>query len=660
LTPWSGKTHRYPDTLAFQRAAVPGVFVALPRLAIVVLSLSGLPGHAKVKEEVSLARVTPVPADQTIPALDFLRPHLFEEPTLNPTGTRFAAFIENQHFTQNVLVCEISSGKFEWTDNEMDVVGFRWMNDTEIMLDSPWGIARRGMRTDWVGGQSTIREVGNLDKVKAMFDYRNRNTYGVIDGTDRILTDRLPGSWPDGYARSYWVRPENGKLDFTVINDEGHLLLYLFDGKKFVKSPVDPTVVEPIDVGTKPGQMLALGPRQEGKPRAIQYVDVATGALGEVVYQDSQYEGYPVLFHRPGSCALIGLSVEHSIARPTWFDPKRQRVQQMIAHFFPRSSGIIEAVDRTETKFLVKEISDIKPPSHYLLDLEKKSIGLLKNECPWIDPARMAPMQVMAYKARDGRLIEGFLTLPAGTSKSHPAPLIVLPHGGPWLRDTWGWRGDVQFLASRGYAVFQPNYRGSDGYDWRFDATDRWDFSKMHADVTDGTRALIKTGMVDPSRIAIMGFGFGGYLAIRGATDEPDLYRCALTIGGVFDWKKAVSAPYMENDPQMYQVRQHMAAFPSPEAKYAEISVMARASSIKIPIFITNNIGNRGSADIATRQPETFELSRAIPHSVDKVVFGDLHLDSNDDAFIDLVERFEKIEAFLSTHLAPISPAASH
>ena len=139
-------------------------------------------------------------------------------------------------------------------------------------------------------------------------------------------------------------------------------------------------------------------------------------------------------------------------------------------------------------------------------------------------------MHSFSYRTRDGMVIEGYLTLPEGSKNGKPAPLVVFPHGGPWLRDVWGFNPWVQWLASRGYAVFQPNYRGSPGYGWRYPEADKYDFVKMRNDVTDGVAALIQSGLVDRGRIAIVGQSFGGYLALCGAAFEPDLYRCAITL----------------------------------------------------------------------------------------------------------------------------------
>jgi pimeloyl-ACP methyl ester carboxylesterase len=612
------------------------------------------------KDDLSLTRVTPVPADQQVPLVDFIRPLLFGRPQLNPSGTRFAAFIENQHFSQNVLDCDIATGKFEWSDVGSDVIAFMWMNDSELRIVTTTGFRRRGPNIERFGGTDTVREVGDLDTVKE--EGLMHGKYGAIEGTNRIIEPPLPilHGFPDlGVENAHWARPEDGKEDFCTISVEGKLGLYRVDGDSLVKSPIDPVEIIPVGVGSRPGEMIALGPRQEGRPRPIQYVDVATGALGKVLYQDERYDGLSEVYRASRSSDVVGFSIPYVADHAVWLDPKRQHVQEMINHFFPRSFGFIVGVDRTDDRFLIEEISDVKPPTYYLLDLAKRSMGLLKNTGPWVDPSRMRPMQTISYKARDGSPIDGYLTLPAGASKDHRVPLVVLPHSGPWIRDTWQWRGDVQFLANRGYAVLQPNYRGSAGYDWRFPADDRFDFTKMHNDVTDGTRALIKSGIIDPGRIAILGVGFGGYLAIRGAVDEPGLYRCALTVGGVFDWKEALDDYYTKKDPVYYPLRSYLQSRNSPDEVFAAISPIRRIESLKIPVFVTNNFGFRESVDVSLRSPQTLELSHDIPRNTPKVIFGDLHIDSTEGAFVDAVDRMKAIEEFLGKYLATAPSTAA-
>src|SRR5690606_359801 len=180
--------------------------------------------------------------------------------------------------------------------------------------------------------------------------------------------------------------------------------------------------------------------------------------------------------------------------------------------------------------------SDRDPGAYQWVNLEKRQVGLIKQSRPWIDPERMRPMSTFTYKTRDGLKFDAYLTLPAGASKENPPPLIVLPHGGPWVRDSWGYDSQTQFLASRGYAVLQPNYRGSTGYSWMYPEDEEWAFEKMHEDVTDCVKLIARSGHVDAKRIAIMGGSFGGYLTLMGLSSEPDLYRCGITMAGVFDW----------------------------------------------------------------------------------------------------------------------------
>ena len=191
--------------------------------------------------------------------------------------------------------------------------------------------------------------------------------------------------------------------------------------------------------------------------------------------------------------------------------------------------------DGAKVVFLVS--SDRDPGQFFLYDAKAGKATFLFARMPWIKPDEMAPMEPITLKARDGLALHGYLTRPLGKEGSKHFPLVVLPHGGPYgIRDRWEFDPDVQMLASRGYAVLQVNFRGSGGYG---DAFVRAGFrewgAKMQDDVTDATRWAISEGIADPARICIYGASYGGYAALRGATKEPDLYRCAIGYVGVYD-----------------------------------------------------------------------------------------------------------------------------
>lgn len=321
---------------------------------------------------------------------------------------------------------------------------------------------------------------------------------------------------------------------------------------------------------------------------------------------------------------------------------------------------IIDSND-AETLFLVVTYSDRHPPVYHWVDTAKKSAGLIKTSQPWIDPARMRPMQILRYKTRDGRQLDAYVTLPEGASKTKPAPLVVLPHGGPWVRDNWGYNGEVQFLASRGYIVLQPNYRGSTGYDWNFPLEDQWAFRKMHDDVTDATKMLIASGLADPSRVAIMGGSFGAYLALSGVAHEPSLYRCAVTIAGVFDWSTVLkSKKYDQFDNPTYgRLLRNLGDPETHREKFDEISPLRHVANIRVPVFVAHGKEDRvAEASESRRLVNELEKHR-VPHEklfVSGEGHGMGHLKNQ-------IELYNRIESFLAKHLAasatPASSAAS-
>ena len=623
---------------------------AAARLIASAICTIALSGRAAPKVDLQPDRITPVPADQQIPIIDFFRPLLFHHPALNPTGTHFAALITNQEFCVNVLVCDMSTGKITWTDTGHDAEDFSWLDEKNITISYTQWRRYSGTRA-----YSIIYGIEKLDKKKSREDFFAAKKHGMLSGTDYIYEAEWPDKMPPGIFEASWSLRENGEPGYCISKAGDVRSLYRYIDRHWEKIPVDLEAIEPVDIGEKPGVMIVLGPRQDRKPRAVQRFDTTTGQLGEVLYQDTHYEGVAHIFRRAGSSEVIGVSVPHTAPHALWFDAKHQEVQKLIDRALPGSVAFIRDSDVAENIFFIEEISDRKPPAFFTVNLAKHTLNLVKNSGPWIDPTRSRPMQVFTYKARDGAPIEAFVTMPAGATKEHPCALVVLPHAGPWGRNLWGWNATVQFLVSRGYAVFQPNYRGSEGYDWRFAQEDRWDFGKMHRDVTDGTKALFTTGLIDRQRVAIMGEGFGGYLAICGAVDEPGLYRCAVTLGGVFDWEKAIKEDNEKVDTDLESFRQHFGDIAANREKYAAISPLKRIDQVSIPLFVTNNVTVRD----LTRHMQTDKLASAMPVNVRNMIVGDLNLYDEKQFRADLISIYGKIEAFLATNLKPLTSAST-
>lgn len=246
----------------------------------------------------------------------------------------------------------------------------------------------------------------------------------------------------------------------------------------------------------------------------------------------------------------------------------------------------ITAMNKSEDKFMVRTYSDRSLGAYFFFDKQADSLTKIVEVSPWLDENDMAPMKPIRYKTRDGLTIHGYLTLPV--AKPHEnLPIVVNPHGGPWVRDHWGFNPEVQLLANRGYAVLQMNYRGSTGYGRQF-----WECSfkewgkKMQDDITDGVKWLISEGIADPKRVAIYGGSYGGYATLAGAAFTPDLFACAIDYVGVsnlFTFMNTIPPywkPYLD---MMYQ----MVGNPETDKDAMfEASPVFHIDKIKCPLFV--------------------------------------------------------------------------
>ena len=677
-----------------------------------IFAFGAVASAAFAAEKLDLKRITPVPENEPIPAMDFFRPRLLSQPTLNPSGTHIAAIIavgEDQHA---LMVYELQSQKMETLDSpgDTDITQVNWLNDQRFIF-------HLGARKRY-GLGLLAAEIGRLDRVYPLlqlygtrliavppknrlrplvwnsYDFETQQDGGAAvintdiktgkvvnfasvninssdvmntrDSNEAHIVERFPlpkGGLVYGYSADRegqlagYMADREGQLAFSFTSDDGQLALQRLADGQWTKCPVDLDQIDVIAPGDQPGQVVVLGPREEGKPRALQLMDAATGKLGEVLLQDKAYDFDGWLYRTRASNEILGAMFERNGPRTAWFSDEYRTLQKIIDGFFPGLVARIIDSNDAQTLLLVETYSDRQPAAYNWVNLEKRTIGLVKSSAPWIDPKRMQAMNVVKFKTRDGRQLDAYLTLPAGASKTNPPPLVVLPHGGPWVRDSWGYNGEAQFLASRGYAVLQPNYRGSTGYNWMFPYEDKFDFRKMHDDVTDATKSMIASGLIDGGRVAIMGGSFGGYLAISGVVNEPSLYRCAVTNAGVFDWAQQIrDTKYYQHEDVSYGYMLRKLGDPKklPE-KFEAISPGRHADQIRVPVFVAAGKEDR-TVDIEQSHSLISALERNhVPHEtmiVSEEGHGMAHLDKR-------VEYYTRVEAFLDKYLKPAQPAAA-
>ncbi len=247
---------------------------------------------------------------------------------------------------------------------------------------------------------------------------------------------------------------------------------------------------------------------------------------------------------------FIGYAYFSDTIQPFYTDPLYMSVYKQVNAMLNGAEVNIVMKARTINRFLIYADSERLPGMYFMYDHDTKQLNPIAPIQPEIDSRIMASYQSISYEARDGLTIHGYLTLPVGKEAKN-LPVVVWPHGGPQSRTVKEYSAFVQFFVSRGYAVLQPNFRGSTGYGVNFNRAMRGEWGgKMQDDVTDGTNWLIKQGIADPERICIGGISYGGYAAAMGVIKEPDLYKCAISVNGVLDFKDLIRAEsgYMKQE----------------------------------------------------------------------------------------------------------------
>jgi dipeptidyl aminopeptidase/acylaminoacyl peptidase len=236
------------------------------------------------------------------------------------------------------------------------------------------------------------------------------------------------------------------------------------------------------------------------------------------------------------SGALAGLQLGGLQPRLRWLDAKLERMQQSVGKAFPGKEVAIYDRSRDYRRLIAHVESADSPPVYYYVDLDKGSADIVGEAYPELTGAALGRREATHYRARDGLEVPAYLTLPPAWKREERLPLVLLPHGGPQARDDSGFEWWAQFLATRGYAVLQPQFRGSTGFGAEVTraGTRAWG-QAMQDDLTDGVAAMIERGIADAGRVCIVGSSYGGYAALAGAAFTPELYRCAASINGISD-----------------------------------------------------------------------------------------------------------------------------
>jgi dipeptidyl aminopeptidase/acylaminoacyl peptidase len=285
---------------------------------------------------------------------------------------------------------------------------------------------------------------------------------------------------------------------------------------------------------------------------------------------------------------LISTSYEDERERIYWKDKNFEADYKLLQKQLPGKEVGFGSATKDEKLAIVSAYSDADPGSTYLFDRTTKKLTLQYRVREKLNRDYLAPMKPVKYLSSDGLEVPAYLTLPKGIEPKN-LPVILFPHGGPWARDNWGYNSFAQFLANRGYAVLQPNFRGSTGYGKKFlDGGNKQWGQKMQDDVTWGAKYLIAQGIADPKRVGIMGGSYGGYATLAGVTFTPDVYAAAVSIVGPSNLITLLDSipPYWEQIRKLFYERMGDPNTPEGKAQLERQSPLNSAAKIKTPLLV--------------------------------------------------------------------------
>ena len=505
-----------------------------------------------------------------IPLEDFFKQPVLSDVQISPDGKHYA-FTVNKGGEEHLTIMNRATGKAHGYEygTSIKITDFHWVNNERIILH----VRKIVGFLDTKGGPPTLYGI-NVDGTnrKVLHSRDNLSRLRILsllpDDPDQVLVAKYHFG-DEGKLKLNKLNIHNGSLDYiadqpsdgllyAVVNNKGEARLgFHYEEESdddygkgttsiYYKRPSEDKWLSLKFDGYEPGETLNpvavsndnkyayFTSNLETKTDALYRIDLSNGRRERVFENKTVDIGSPIF---SSSDDLLGVRYDSDFRRVKFLNnehPETSLYKTLYASF-PDSNVYITSTTKDKNLYVIFVNSDINPGDYYLFDKQKKKLSLISPTRPWVNPEEMAPMEPISFTSRDGLTIHGYLTRPKGKTKN--LPLIVNPHGGPHgPRDLWSFNSEVQFLASRGYAVLQINFRGSGGYGQFFEELGYREWhKKMQDDVTDGTLWAVEEGIADKDRICIYGGSYGGFATLSGVVREPDLYQCGLGYVGVYD-----------------------------------------------------------------------------------------------------------------------------
>jgi len=401
---------------------------------------------------------------------------------------------------------------------------------------------------------------------------------------------------------------------------------------------------DPLAFGAHPNELLVFAP-YEGRT-AVWQMDLETPGGGmQLVYSRPDVDVGGIL-EWPTDRHVAGYVYETDRPHTYYTDVHAAAIEEQLERALPGAYHVVIDATRDGAKLVTLSFSDVMPPRYQLLDVATGSLTELGRQIPRLADGQLSPMRPITVAGPGGIQIPGYLTLPKGSAPGRKLPGVVLPHGGPYARDHWAYDPLVQVLASRGYAVLQLNFRGSTGYgeQWRDAGHQAWG-TIMLDDITAGAHWLIDQGIVDPARLAIVGWSYGGYAALTAVEKETRLYRCAVSIAGVSDLSQMAL-----DDERFYGGKASAGdAMGTDPASLREQSPLLHVADIRVPVLLVH-----GEEDYTVLVDHSKAMDReltrhGVPHELVLIAHGGHSLERPEMR----LTLYRKVTEFLRTNLGP-------
>lgn len=644
-------------------------------------------------------------AASAIPLKDFFKHPAASTPVLSPNGQKLALLIPSDNGRMALAVADVATptrfvGIARFDDADVD--NFGWINDARLWFDATdyqstvadqiynglFAVDTDGSDFATLIERQYVRRSGKVNR-GTLTSERHRFLQAVRDGSEDVLIQRYEQTSQDAAPDVRLVRMNSRTLEarnITPVGTPTGVAAWIVDptgepraaiaqdhrtttsvhwrnpaGGEWVKLATydsvepGPTAYTPVAADFD-GQLYvtAIDPATAAGAKTSALFRLAPPAAALPAQPLLTLKGYDfegrVLFDKPTRKAA-GIAYTSDAAGAAWFDPALRADQEAIDKQLPGTVNVF-ACDPCSTArhLVVRAYSDRQSPVYFLYERASRKLQLIASSRPWLDSARLAEQDFVRVKARDGLEFPVLVTRPQGKG---PWPTVVMVHGGPYVRgEQWGFAANSQFLASRGYLVIQPEFRGSQGYGetlfkagWR-----QWGLA-MQDDITDATRWAIAQGLADPKRIAIAGGSYGGYAAMMGLVKEPDLYRAGLNWVGVTDielmyeigWSDFMGAKWMRfGMPKMI-------GDPSKDAvQLRATSPLKQAARIKQPVLMAY-----GEKDMRVPLPHGVKMRDALLGAGNKQVEW-VEYEGEGHGWMlmqNRVDFWSRVERFLQTHL---------